>query len=95
MDYGESVSDALIREVREELGVTDFEPRFLTRYIFEGKRERELVHVYTTVYDGEIHPNPEELSGGRFFSKEEIMELMGQGFFTPNFEEEYQKIFIG
>ncbi len=95
IDYGESVEEALVREVREELGVTDFEPRFLSRYIFDGKRERELVYVFTTVYDGEIHPNPDELSGGRFFTREEIKSLMGQDFFTPNFEEEYQKIFIG
>ena len=94
VDYGEAVADALRREVREELGVTDFEARYLTRYIFEGKRERELVYVYTTVYDGEVTPNPKELAGGRFFSKEEIENHMGKDFFTPNFEDEYKKIFV-
>ena len=94
IDYGESVNEALLREVREELGVTEFEPRFLARYIFDGKRERELVYVFTTVYDGEVCPNPEELAGGRFFTREEIMGMMGKGCLTPNFEEEYRKLFI-
>ena len=32
IDYGEEVETALFREVREEVGIEDFEPRFLTRY---------------------------------------------------------------
>ncbi len=93
VDYGEEVTDALTREVREELGVTDFTPEYLGKYIFESKRERELVYVYKTVYDGEVCPNPDELAGGRFFSRNEILEKIGKEFFTPNFEEEYIKIF--
>ena len=93
MDYGESVSDALRREVGEELGVTDFNERFICKYVFESKRERELVYVFATTYDGIVSPNPGELAGGRFFSKDEIKEKMGKDFFTPNFEEEYMRIF--
>lgn len=93
VDYGEEVTDALTREVREELGVTDFTPEYLGKYIFESKRERELVYVYKTVYDGEVCPNPDELASGRFFSRDEILEKIGKEFFTPNFEEEYIKIF--
>ncbi len=93
VDYGEEVTDALTREVREELGVIGFTPEYLGKYIFESKRERELVYVYKTVYDGEVCPNPDELAGGRFFSRNEILEKIGKEFFTPNFEEEYIKIF--
>ena len=93
VDYGESTEQALVREVREELGITDFSPEFLCKYIFEGKRERELVYVYKTIYDGEVSPSAEELDGGRFFTAGEIQALMGKDFFTPNFEDEYSRVF--
>lgn len=93
VDFGEKVEDALYREVREELGVSGFTPEYLCKYVFEGARERELVYVYQTVYDGIVMPNEEELAGGRFFTRKEITSLMGEGVFTPNFEDEYMRIF--
>ena len=93
VDYGEEVGDALCREVREELGIEDFVPDFLLRYVFESERERELVHVYRTTYDGDIRPTA-ELDGGRFWTLDEIREAMGKGVLTPNFESEFLKLNI-
>lgn len=94
VDFGENVEMALKREVSEELGITRFTPEHLGTYIFEGKRERELVYVNKTVYDDPIHPSKNELDGGRFWSPEEIADNIGKGVFTPNFEDEYQRFFI-
>ena len=93
VDFGEKIEDALYREVKEELGITDFTPEFICKYVFEGIRERELVYVYQTTYDGVVMPNEDELAGGHFFTRNEIMTSMGQGMFTPNFEDEYMRIF--
>ena len=91
IDLGESVEIALKREVQEELGITDFTPEAITNYVFESVREKELVFVHKTVYDGEIHPS-DELDGGRFWSIEEIKKNIGKGVFTPNFEGEIERV---
>lgn len=93
IDYSETPEEALKREVREELGMTDFEPEFIDKYVFESKRERELVYVHRTIYDGEIRPSAEELDGGRFWSMNEICEAMGKDVLTPNFESEFKRCF--
>lgn len=91
IDLGENSEQALYREVKEELGIIDFNPQFITKYVFESSRERELIFVYATLYEGAITPS-EELDGGRFWSRKEIKENIGKGVFTPNFEKESDRI---
>lgn len=92
MDYGEEVTVALRREAREELGLSNFEPEFIARYVFESDRERELVNSFRTVVDELPRPS-DELDGGRFWSRYEILANLGKEVFTPNFEQEYVRLF--
>lgn len=92
--YSEDVDTALRREAAEEIGISDFAYKLLDHYVFESKIEKELVYVHITNYDGTIRPNSEELSGGRFWSRNEILENIGKDIFTPNFENEYIKFFM-
>lgn len=93
VDFGESVFDALKREAREELGITDFEPEPLFRYVFESSIERELVNTFTAVVDeSQIVVDPVEIDEGRFWTLSEIDENLGKGIFTPNFEGEYKRL---
>ena len=89
VDWGEETAVALRREVREELGITDFEPTFLKRYKFVSDREAELVHSYYTVYDGPVTADPTEISEGRFWKIADIEAQIGNDVFTPNFENEF------
>ncbi|MGN0068211.1 MAG: NUDIX domain-containing protein [Prevotella sp.] len=91
--YGETIDMALRREVHEELGLSDFQATLIGKYVFESDRERELVYVNRTVYDGVIVPDSHELGGGRFWTEAEIRDAVGQGILTPNFEHEYKKFF--
>lgn len=91
VDYGEDVESALRREAREELGIEDFSPEFIAKYVFESDRERELVNTFKCVVNQDPHPS-DELDGGRFWTKEEIIANIGNDVFTPNFEREYTNI---
>lgn len=92
VDLGENVDIALKREAAEELNFEDFDAQFIKSYVFESARERELVNAFKTVTDVILKPS-EELDGGRFWSREEILQNMGKGVFTPNFEQEYKNLF--
>lgn len=89
VDYGETVKEALRREVCEELGIKEFTPLFVARYVFESVVEKELVNIFRTIHEGTITPNEKELDGGRFWTPQEIGESLGKNLFTPNFESEY------
>ncbi len=91
VDFGEDTMQALRREAFEELGIEGFEPRHLASYPFRSAVEYEYVESFYTIYDGDVRPTA-ELDGGRFWNIGEILEAMGEGVFTPNFESEFREV---
>jgi len=89
VDYGEETEHALQREVSEELGIKEFKPVFLRRYKFVSDKEAELVNSYYTIFDGDIQPDPVEITEGKFWKIADIENQIGKEVFTPNFENEW------
>lgn len=94
VDYGESVADALVREAREELSVDASGAVPLLRYPFRSEVEYELVNTFYIVADDSFSAvgDPDEIDDARFWHVDEVTEALGHGIFTPNFEQEFQRI---
>ena len=92
VDAGESIQEALKREVREELGITQATMLPLFTYPYRSTTEYELVNAYYTVYDGPIIPDIEEVADGKFWSIDDIKNAIGKNILTPNFEMEFEKL---
>lgn len=92
VSYGEHLLEALYHESYEELRFNEYNPIAIVSYEFESEIEKELVNVYAAVGGFELHPDPEELDGGKWWELEEIDANIGKGVFTPNFESEFKMI---
>lgn len=88
----EPVEQALKRETFEELGITDFEVRFLGKYVWESTRERELVFSFLCTRYDRISIDNDEVDEGHFWSKHEIEAALNANRLTPNFIHEYNSI---
>jgi isopentenyldiphosphate isomerase len=90
---GETIKKALERETGEELGLNNFIPEFLGKYIWESSRERELINSFSTITDIPPVINKDEIEEGKFWSIREIKKSLGKDIFTPNFEHEFKMLF--
>ena len=87
---GEDPFEALVREAREEIGIDASKAKYFTKFLHRMPKETEVSFLYTLVYDGEFNIDHDEVVDGRFFSVAEIKEKLGTGFFTRNFEREFE-----
>lgn len=86
---GETVESALMRECKEELGLSNVSPVPAGQYLYRGENESELVFVFTLLYSGEFTINTDEIEEGRYWKAEEIEKSINKGIFTPSFLTEY------
>lgn len=107
IDYGEHVTEALMREAREEIGldISSYSVREgslpsasgcailpLFNYVWQSKVEREMVNAFAICHEGPFSPDLDEVDEGRFWTQKELSEVLGTGVFTPQFEQELPKL---
>lgn len=88
VNSGETLTQAMEREMDEELGISACKPEFLYTYIHSNVHETELVHTYSYIYNGKIRFNKDEIDEVRLWSIEEINKNIGKKIFSDNFEHE-------
>jgi isopentenyldiphosphate isomerase len=86
---GEKISDALLREVKEELGLDMMPNTPLYNYVMKNDVESELVYTFRGIHNGPFKLPTDEIETGKFWKVHEIRRHLGQGVFTPNFEQEF------
>lgn len=90
IDLGETPEQAAIREAREEIGIENIQPHYITKYIIETDVERELTYCFFVVYYGQFSIDNGEVVDGRFWTIEEIRSQLGKDVFTYNFELDFK-----
>ena len=90
LNAGETYLAAAYREMSEELGLTGLPLTHLYRSVIRNQVESENVQSYLAITDDAIAYERSEISEVRFWSHEQIDQALGEGVFTPNFEEEWQ-----
>lgn len=89
IELNETIEKSLEREAFEEIGISNFKPQLLFKYVWKSEVESELVFCFATNYSGTIKPHETELDGGKFWKLTEIKKQMSKGVLTPNFEHEF------
>ncbi len=90
VNSGETLTQAIEREIDEELGIAVVEPEFLYTYIHSNPHETELVYTYSCIYNGEIRFNKDEIDEVKPWSIEEINKNIGKKIFSDNFEHDFR-----
>jgi isopentenyl-diphosphate delta-isomerase type 1 len=79
VDEGETYEYAALREMQEEIGVKDIPLTEIGYFYSEGSSEhgaKQFARIYKGIYDGEVYPNPEEVSEVKWVSKSELDTLI-------------------
>ena len=81
-----------MREAREELGIDAKDAELIDKYEFTSDREHELIFAHKITCTSDITPSA-ETDGGRFWAMQEIRDAIGKDILTPNFEQEFIRLF--
>lgn len=86
---GETLEQALKKEVFEEIGLKGFSAKLQKVYKWESEVEAELIYLFTTYDYKGFRIQSDEVEELRFWTKKQVEKNLGDAIFTPNFEMEF------
>ena len=78
VDSGNSFENAAHRELQEELGI-DLDIKLVTRFIYFGKSETEMVTLFKSKSEGPFKLLKEEIVQGKFYTRNELKSQIKSG----------------
>ncbi|WP_163324240.1 NUDIX domain-containing protein [Draconibacterium mangrovi] len=87
---GETLEQALKKEVFEEIGLKEFSAKLQKVYKWESEVEAELIYLFTTYDYKGFGIQSDEVEELRFWTKKQVEKNLGKDVFTPNFEVEFK-----
>ena len=84
LEAGEEYQIAALREVQEELGVGDVEPKFLLETLYDGPKNRSFIHLFEVIWDGPIKWQEEEICWGEWMPFDEVLEWVKKVDIVPD-----------
>lgn len=75
---GESYLQAVIRELKEEVGVKNIKLEFISKRLIEFEKEREMDTLFKGIYNGEFTIDSNEVEGVYYFNKSQIFTIKNQ-----------------
>jgi len=84
LEAGEEYAKAAKREVMEELGIGEVEPKFLLETLYDGEKNRSWIQLFEVVWDGPIVWQEEEICWGRWMPFDEVLKWVEQVPIVPD-----------
>ena len=82
LDAGESYEKAAERELKEEVGI-EAKLEFIMKYRKHYEYDQEINSLFRCFHEGPFKSDPEEVDEVRFFSMDEVRELLEKGNVAP------------
>jgi hypothetical protein len=89
LKYKETLDDGIIRAFEENGGSKDLPSSYLIRHVFKDIETNRLVYLYISNVQN-INDLPDDFNKGKWWTRKQIKENLGKGFFASCFEKEFE-----
>lgn len=84
VEAGEDYEPAALREIQEEYGVGEVEPKYLLDHLYQGPRNYSWIRLFEVTWDGPISWQTEEICWGQWMDFSEVLQWIKQVPIVPD-----------